>query len=251
MVHTILFSQNGNPGLLNSFSATLSGFSNVVSVCMCSLPECQSSSAEQQSRGWPGSFLFQKRQISPDNILLIVFPPAPKPQSVQPIRWQHGPAASAAPRHCAHIWIARQNYKPRPHTALARPLVCTATPHGCHVSSLLLAHVPSDCSGEPCVVPVSCVTTAELSSPGSSMSATKQGLVQEWLVSLTVKLAGFSIFLIWHWSWWCLWSWALCFLISLCGIVGVEQMWVYLGMSLSPECRWDRLPDSLWCWEKR
>ena len=91
----------------------------------------------------------------------------------------------STPRHCAHIWIARQNYKPRPHIALARPLVCTATPHGCHVSSLLLAHVPSDCSGEPCVVPVSCVTTAELSSPGSSMSATKQGLVQE-------RLAGVS-----------------------------------------------------------
>ena len=59
----------------------------------------------------------------------------------------------------------------------------------CLLRDLLLAHVlalPADCVGEPCVVPVSWVTTAKLSPPGSSMSATNpaQGLVRG-LVSLT------------------------------------------------------------------
>ena len=48
--------------------------------------------------------------------------------------------------------------------------------------SLPLAHVlvlPSDFVNEPCMVPVSGVTTAKLTPPGSSMSATDQGLVKK------------------------------------------------------------------------
>ena len=69
-----------------------------------------------------------------------------------------------------------------PKLALAPPiqlLMAAAGPSS--VCALLLAHVfalPSGYVGEPCMVPVSYVTTAKLSPPGSIMSATNWGLVQ-------------------------------------------------------------------------
>ena len=97
------------------------------------------------------------------------------------LRHMHHPAR-------AHHLNARQNQSSA-HSARATPFPPSGPPtsYGREAATLmaaipvclLLAHVlafPSDYIGEPCMVPVSCVTTAKLSPPGSSMSATNRGL---------------------------------------------------------------------------
>ena len=104
----------------------------------------------------------------------IVFPPAPKRCTVQPIRWQHGPAHHTSRLLVTYIQLnARQNYSSAYNS---RATLAPPTRAGSHC--LLLAHVlafPSDYVGESGVVLVSCVTIVKLSSPGSSMSATNRG----------------------------------------------------------------------------
>ena len=102
--------------------------------------------------------------------------------------------------------------------------------------------MPSDCAGEPCVVPVSCVTTAELSPPGFSMSATNQGLVQERLVSLTVPahVAGFSMVV----------SLELSSVFSHLSLIFLELS-RYVGLPGRQPRRWDQLIACAGCWEKR
>ena len=136
-------------------------------------------------------------------------------------------------RHCAHIWIARQNYKPRPNNLYSySPWPWLP----CVFSS------PCSCAFRLCRWTL--CSTCELCNYSWAISSRLQhdGLqpTKSRLVSLTVTIAGFSIFLICHWSWLCLWTgWALCFLISLCGIVWVEQI---CGSTWVREpCRWDRL----------
>ena len=122
-------------------------------------------------------------------------------------------------RHLHYIWIARQNYRPRP--LVMGGLQLLSIPWLPCVFSSPCSYVFRLCRWTLCGTQ-SCVTTGKLSPPGSSISATNQGLVQE------LVLAGFFFFLVWRWNWSCLWSWALCFLTSLCGILGVEQiMWVF------------------------
>ena len=68
---------------------------------------------------------------------------------------------------------------------------------------LLLAHVlelPSHYVAESCIVPVSCITTAKLPPPGSSVSATNRSGVgracthEGLYLSLSLKLASFLYF---------------------------------------------------------
>ena len=127
-------------------------------------------SAEQQSR--LARFLFKKWQISLGNG--IVFPPAPKCYAVQPImclqhmhrRLATVPILGTSPAHNGAI-PAHDSWRVVP---VHWPwLCCVSSPWPCSASCVAL---PSDCVGEPCVVPVTLVTTAILSPPGSSMSAT-------------------------------------------------------------------------------
>ena len=167
MVDSILFSPSGTQGLLNGFSVTLLTFSNVVSDCMCSGYQCVGRFG--RATEWTGSFLFQKWPVSSDNVLLgIVFPPAPKSYAVQPIRCQHRRYVTALIFECApKLQVPRPQYtwntSPAYSLYLWRSLLC--------LSCLLLAHVLA-------LVPASRVTTPQLSSPGSSMSATNGGVVQ-------------------------------------------------------------------------
>ena len=76
---------------LNGFPVTLLAFRDVVSDCICSLPECRS--IQQSNRvDWLVSFS-KTTNILRQCPLEIVFPPAPKFYAVQPIRWQHKAAA--------------------------------------------------------------------------------------------------------------------------------------------------------------
>ena len=174
-----MFSPSGTQGLLNGFSATLLAFSNVVSDCMCSLPVCRS--IRQSNRvDWLLSFskmtsIFRQCPFGdsfPARAKIICSPTNQMP-------------ASTATSPLLHL-NARQNYRYPAHntrTILAPPTLSIYGGHCCVFSCLLLAHVLA-------LVPVSRVTTPQLSSPGSSMSATNRGVCTR---ALSLKLAGFSI----------------------------------------------------------
>ena len=161
-----MFSPSGTQGLLNGFSATLLAFSNVVSDCMCSLPVCRS--IRQSNRvDWLLSF----------SKMTSIFRQCPFGDSF-PARAKilcsstNQMPASTATSPLLHL-NARQNYRYPAHNTreiLAPPTLYLWWSLLC-LSCLLLAHVLA-------LVPVSHVTTPQLSPPGSSMSATNRGLVQ-------------------------------------------------------------------------
>ena len=98
---------------------------------------------------------------------------------------------------------AHSRAEPAPPIVMAgrqlQPWVMVVIPVCLLVSSVLA--LPSECVGEPCMVPVGYITTAKLSPPSSSMSEpTRRGL-WEVLVSLTYTPACFSISQTCHWSW--------------------------------------------------
>ena len=84
-LYLVLVKRGLKGSVLNSFPATLSAFSNVVSDCHMFTTRCVGQSAEQQSSQLVS---FSKNDQYPQTMsfLGIVFPPAPKSYAVQPIR---------------------------------------------------------------------------------------------------------------------------------------------------------------------
>ena len=105
---------------LNGFPAILLvlAFRDVVSDCICSLPECWS--IRQSNRvDWLVSFS-KMTNINPYRQcpLGIVFSSAPKCYAVQPIRWQHVPAAQATSPSSAFECASKLVYSTSVHAQL-------------------------------------------------------------------------------------------------------------------------------------
>ena len=211
-----MFSPSGTQGLC-SFPATLSASATS---SVAAFVHCQSVGQNNRVE-WLLSFSKMTNIHRQCSFFRISFPAGAK--------MLHSPAnqmsACHMHHHCAHHLNARQNQSSA-HNARATPAPPTFQPtsNGRKTARstlppsmaaipvcLLLAHapaLPAEYIGEPCMIPVSCVTTAKLSPPGSSMSATNRGLVRGLVSPFSKYNTGVS----------CVSGAELCLLIPLCGI---------------------------------